>query len=403
MKRIILVLSLLLLFYQISLSQDVPRFISYQGVLVNSEGKPITESKSVKIKISLFNTLVGGIPLDSREYDVQIIGGLFSTQIFIPSNIDLNQQLWLELEAYNQKYPRIKLNASLYALNIPDGIVTNRKLADNAVTSTKIQDYSITEKKLSPNSVGKEHLQMKSVTHLSIDDNSIYNDHLTSDCISSDKIRVSAIRSRELNDVLEFRHFILTLNENATPMKTYAYFGDLYSPSSGYAGYGLAIFPKDGVNPGWSTGQSVCGFRTDGVVYGTSKSFIVDDPNDSTRKIKYTCIEGPEAAMYYRGKGKLNNGKAYVELPEHFKVLVNDTTLTFSLTPHSSTSKGLAIESVTKNGFEVKELFNGAGNYEFSFVIYGIRKGYENYEVYIDKSSFPSPIINRNDQNLQNK
>lgn len=132
-------------------------------------------------------------------------------------------------------------------------------------------------------------------------------------------------------------------------------------------------------------------------VSGT-KNFFVDHPSNPNLKIKYSAVEGPEAAMYYRGKSLLKNGKCRIDFPEHFKVLVNDTTLSFSLTPHSIQSKGLAVSKITNEYIEVQELNNGNGNYEFSYVIYGIRKGYEDYQVYLykdDANNFiPAPSNN---------
>ena len=47
-------------------------------------------------------------------------------------------------------------------------------------------------------------------------------------------------------------------------------------------------------------------FRVDGNV----KSFVIDHPLDSSKYLVHGCIEGAEAAVYYRGQAKLIDSKA---------------------------------------------------------------------------------------------
>ena len=47
---------------------------------------------------------------------------------------------------------------------------------------------------------------------------------------------------------------------------------------------------------------------------------------------------------------------------------------------------------------DVSELFGGTGSYEFDYVVYGVRKGLENFQVYVKNSDIqstpggPSPV-----------
>jgi hypothetical protein len=122
-----------------------------------------------------------------------------------------------------------------------------------------------------------------------------------------------------------------------------------------------------------------------GEVFGNSKSFIVPDPQNDRRMIRYTSIEGPEAAIYVRGKAALVGGRATIDFPDHFSALAVPSSITVSLTPRSADSRGLAAVSVSENEMHVAELSNGAGSYEFDYVVYGVRRGFEDYEVYIEK------------------
>ena len=46
------------------------------------------------------------------------------------------------------------------------------------------------------------------------------------------------------------------------------------------------------------------------------KSFIIDHPDDSSKYLVHVCLEGPEAAVYYRGKGEItNNNSVVIYLP----------------------------------------------------------------------------------------
>jgi hypothetical protein len=120
------------------------------------------------------------------------------------------------------------------------------------------------------------------------------------------------------------------------------------------------------------------------------KQFRVEHPLYPEKDIRYTCIEGPEAAMYVRGTAKLVNGVARVELPEHFRLLAGNKAVTVIVTPLSVDSEGLAVLKKSKDGFEVAELHRGKGSYEFDWEIKAIRSKYEdNYEVIGDREKAP--------------
>ena len=119
----------------------------------------------------------------------------------------------------------------------------------------------------------------------------------------------------------------------------------------------------------------------DGIIWGDTKSFRMKHPIDSTKEIWYACVEGPEAAAYIRGTSKLTNGKALVVFPEHFNLVKGNNSYTVILTPISGKSKGLAVEIKNLDGFEVLELFNGDGNYEFDWEVKAVRINHENYQV----------------------
>ena len=126
--------------------------------------------------------------------------------------------------------------------------------------------------------------------------------------------------------------------------------------------------------------------EADTLIASTYKSFKVDHPEDPDKEIWYASVEGPEAAAYVRGTGKIVNGKAQIDFPKHFQLLIDPSSLTISITPLDASSKGLAVVSKTTEGFEVRELLNGEGNYTFDWEAKAVRKGYEDFKVIREKT-----------------
>ncbi|HMS55250.1 MAG TPA: hypothetical protein PKA27_07585 [Fimbriimonadaceae bacterium] len=118
-----------------------------------------------------------------------------------------------------------------------------------------------------------------------------------------------------------------------------------------------------------------------GYVFGDIKAFKVVNPRDPRTDIWYAAVEGPEAAMYTRGKGSLRDGAAVINLPEHFRDMLSEGSLTVQLTPMSGDSEGLAVVDPNPDGIIIRELRKGRGNYEFYWEVKGVRKGRENFEV----------------------
>jgi hypothetical protein len=153
----------------------------------------------------------------------------------------------------------------------------------------------------------------------------------------------------------------------------------LLSAPLGYPNHGVLGISDAAGNP--QAGMAVDG-NGYGVVWADSKNFRVPDPDDPTRDIWYGCIEGPELAMYVRGTARLVNGRARIELPDHFRKLADEQGMTVQLTPRSAESKGLAAVRVSLDGIEVAELLNGRGNYEFDWRVEAVRKEHRDFQVY---------------------
>jgi hypothetical protein len=51
------------------------------------------------------------------------------------------------------------------------------------------------------------------------------------------------------------------------------------------------------------------------------KNFVIDHPQDKDKYLIHACIEGPEAAVFYRGQSQLEDGWIEVQLPAYFEDL----------------------------------------------------------------------------------
>ena len=61
-----------------------------------------------------------------------------------------------------------------------------------------------------------------------------------------------------------------------------------------------------------------------------AKAFDIEHPSKSGHRLRHICIEGPESAVYYRGR--LKNEKV-IRLPYYWKDLVNIDTISVQLQP----------------------------------------------------------------------
>lgn len=78
------------------------------------------------------------------------------------------------------------------------------------------------------------------------------------------------------------------------------------------------------------TGASVR--DTGGNVLSVKKDFDIPHPTKEGHRLRHVCLEGPEAGVYIRGKLKGTT----ITVPEYWKGLVDEETISVSLTPIGS-------------------------------------------------------------------
>lgn len=156
-------------------------------------------------------------------------------------------------------------------------------------------------------------------------------------------------------------------------------FGALVAGFNGGVRYGLGV-----VNNAGSTAIGVLyvDHSTDQAhLVAAVKNFVEPNPRDASTDIYYASLEGPEAAMYIRGTGLLEGGRAVISLPAHFSDLASSQGITVQVTPLTADSLGLAVVAKSTTGFEVRELMRGTSTYEFDWEVKAVRMQHLDYEV----------------------
>jgi len=153
---------------------------------------------------------------------------------------------------------------------------------------------------------------------------------------------------------------------------TYGVYGSVNS-ADGYAGY-------------FSGGRGV--YVNGNLSCTGTKPFVQQHPTDPSKEIVYTAVEAPEARTSIRGTAELVNGKAEIELPEHFGLVTSAERLTVTLTPVGQWLQLYVVEKAPGRLF-VREASGKSG--QFDYLVQGIRKGYEDYQVIREKHPQPDP------------
>jgi hypothetical protein len=133
-------------------SAAIPMIINYQGRLTNSAGSPVPDGPYL-IKFIIYDAPVGGTVLWDNNYrTVQVAGGLFTYALgdstALPANlfaIDTARWLGIKVGADPELTPRMRFASVSFSYQALRADTSGHALgiADNIVTSVKIQDGSI--------------------------------------------------------------------------------------------------------------------------------------------------------------------------------------------------------------------------------------------------------------------
>lgn len=104
-------------------------------------------------------------------------------------------------------------------------------------------------------------------------------------------------------------------------------------------------------------------------VWDAKKSFDISHPSKDGYRLRYICLEGPDAEVYFRGKLK---GESFIELPDYWKDLVDMETVGVTLTPIGHWQE-LFVEKI-EWGSKIIIKNNSATSINCDFVVFGLRK-----------------------------
>jgi hypothetical protein len=122
------------------------------------------------------------------------------------------------------------------------------------------------------------------------------------------------------------------------------------------------------------------------IVYSSSgaKTFVIDHPLDANKLLVHACLEGPEAGVYYRGKGEIVNGTSVVvQLPTYFGTLCKDSDDATVQITHIYDGK-IKVFSASEVNLETNTFIVYGENGKFNWLVHGKRG---NILVERDKSS----------------
>jgi hypothetical protein len=103
--------------------------------------------------------------------------------------------------------------------------------------------------------------------------------------------------------------------------------------------------------------------------WDSKKPFDILHPTKEGHRLRYVCLEGPSAEVYYRGTLKNSN---VIDLPEYWKGLVDQETIGVTLTP-IGTYQELFWEKI-EWGSRIVIKNNAGSSIHCHYVIYGERK-----------------------------
>jgi hypothetical protein len=108
-------------------------------------------------------------------------------------------------------------------------------------------------------------------------------------------------------------------------------------------------------------------------LYTSNKTFVIDHPVNPEKYLVHACLEGPEAGVYYRGKGVItNNESTVIKLPDYASALASDFTVQITPIFNGRSISTYNVGEVVNNQFHVY-----GENGSFFWVVYGMRASIE--------------------------
>ena len=104
-------------------------------------------------------------------------------------------------------------------------------------------------------------------------------------------------------------------------------------------------------------------------LWDSKKSFDIPHPTKTNHRLRYICTESPKADVYVRGRLKDSN---IIKLPDYWKDLVDEDSITVQLQPIGSRHFHLNVEKFDNKEIHIKEADDKP--FECFYHVYGERK-----------------------------
>jgi hypothetical protein len=118
--------------------------------------------------------------------------------------------------------------------------------------------------------------------------------------------------------------------------------------------------------------------EVNGSIVGTSKSFLIEHPTQTGKKLMHACIEGPENGVYFRGRSQ----ETGIQAPEYWSGLVDIDSMTVDVTPIGP-NQSIYVDRIDDNG-DICVGSNTNESLNYFYVVYGERKDIDKLEVVKD-------------------
>lgn len=120
-----------------------------------------------------------------------------------------------------------------------------------------------------------------------------------------------------------------------------------------------------------------------------SKNFRIRHPLKENMDLVHSALEGPEAAVFYRGEAKLDRGRAVVALPAYFEALTRPEDRTVMLTPlferDDAPVSALAASLVKGGKFSVRAIDRANPSQRFYWEVKAVRSDLEPLKVEVPR------------------
>ena len=399
--KIIYVFLLSVLFVPVLLGQ-IPRTISYQGVLTDASGNPKPDG-DYTITFSLYNAGTGGNGLWSEIKILSTNKGLFSTslgsQIPFADSVKFDKPYFLGIKVGDdpEVSPRVALTSSGYsltsdnALDVAEGkVVKSLNGLKDAVTIEGSGGTTVTttENKITiSSSDGGSGIQGVQNTNNTIDITDPNGPTATVNLkvplaisgsgnyntfFSSNSTTGTGVYGESNSGYGIIGHSNTNIGVEGRSASGYGVTGHHDQGGSMFGALGTlnyAVYGNDGGSDWWA-GWFQGSVNVNGSFYANDKNFMIDHPLDPVNKyLIHSCVESSERMNIYNGNIITDpSGLATVELPTYFEALNIDYR--YQLTVIGQFAQAIVENEISNNHFTIR---TDKPNIKVSWQVTGVR------------------------------